>query len=94
MKLCLAMNHEIVLDAGDYLAVRQGGRVEVWSSDGEKQIGNLPVSATVEDVKAAVVFFESGKEEGIRDGMLQAQEQMQQAMGIRLPHTREPDRTR
>lgn len=66
----------------DLLAIRQHGRVEVWSADGETHLGNLPLYATETEIRKAAEFWLNGFAVGIQAGRDEAQAKIRDAMGL------------
>jgi len=71
-----------LLETDDIIAVRQGGRVEVWDSDGCTHYGNLPENVTGTDVVRYIQFYERGRTEGIAEGRETAKVIMRAALGL------------
>ena len=72
----------VTLISDDLLAIRQNGRVEVWSEDGEIHMGNLRELAFNVEIRAAAKFWLNGYAEGIKLGHQQAQAKLRAALGI------------
>lgn len=80
--LYLAENHEMLIQNGTMIAVRQGGQVEVWDCDGEQHIGNLHESATEKDILAAYCFYDTGRKHGECIGVYRLQTSMRTLLGL------------
>lgn len=71
-----------VIEDGDIFAVRQRGKVEIWTDDGETHLGNLPLYATELEIRKAAEFWRNGFAEGARFGRDEAQAKLRDALGI------------
>ena len=75
-----------VVDDGDILAFVSGGKIEVWSSDGETHLGFIPAGLSMTEaelVAVAVKFWEAGTLAGHQSGMAEAQADLRAAIGCR-----------
>ena len=80
--VCIADEHEILIQDANIFAIRQRGQIEVWSADGEDHIGNLPEDATEAQIRAAALFWHKGFIVGVDYGRRQAKADMRKAIGI------------
>lgn len=80
----LEPEHQIVYKDSDVLAVRQNGRVEVWSADGETNYGNIagPNAADRHVVMAVWRSWSRGFDEGMKAGADGARSEMRAALGL------------
>ena len=67
---------EFVLEDDSYIAVRQDGRVEVWTVNGKEWIGNLPEKATADDVDAVLRVYSRALDRGFEEGRVGLAEQI------------------
>jgi hypothetical protein len=81
MTLSLEQTHEIIYNEEDIIAIRQGGAVEIWGSDGESFLGTIPENSTSETVKMILVFFHRGYLEGKQRGRIEIQVALRQLIG-------------
>lgn len=80
--VCIDEDAVTLIEDGDILAVRQHGRVEVWSADGETHLGNLPLSATELEIRKAAEFWLNGFATGTSFGRDEAQAKLRAALGL------------
>lgn len=67
---------------GGILAIRQQGRLEVWSDDGETHMGNLPIYATETEIRKAAECYVNGYTEGIKAGRDEARAKLRAALEL------------
>jgi hypothetical protein len=82
MGLLLEENHVVVLEENEILAVRQSGKVEVWSTDGETHYGTLDEYATPNEVRSAMRFYRTGIEHGEEIGRNEIQNAIRSTLGM------------
>jgi hypothetical protein len=80
--LMFAEDHETIIENGTVIAVRQGGHVEVWDCDGEIHFGNLPETATKNDILTAYCFYAAGRKRGEHIGAYRLQVSMRSLLGL------------
>lgn len=70
MGLHLEKDHQILLDDGEYQAVKQAGKIELWDTEGDERYGVLPDNYTLLDIQRIMSFYRSGFAEGEKYGQL------------------------
>ena len=72
----------VIISDKEVMAVRQGGRVEVWNPTGTPQYGNLSDTSTASDVKRAMAFHAIGHKAGFDEGVAFVRNAMHEALGL------------